>query len=264
MGLSWYIADAQALLHDYGGLFTPQAQLVRWINSARLHCAQKTGCIRRHITGQSAFGASAQPGTFIPGGAQPGAVPGAFPAGTIASAAIGPFQTIPGVERIPYRGFVNPYLQSQHAGVKGVLDVIELAINWGGSTRPALNWMPWDELQAYARAYANLVTSWPCYWSCLNDGEGGEIWVFPAPSEAGEIEIDAFCAPLDLYSDSDYDAIPDDFQSAIKFGAAELAFMSSQRYANAQYMAAMFDASLGVSSQARDSGKTPSYYTTYP
>jgi hypothetical protein len=263
MGLNWYIADAQALLHDYGGLFTPQAQLVRYVNEARRQIAYRTGCIRRHITGQSAFGASAQPGIFIPGAAQPGAVPGAFPAGTVANAAINSMQTIPGVERMPYRGFFNPYAQAQHAGIKGIFDVIEIAVNWGGSIRPALNWMPWDDLQAYARAYGFLTISYPEWWSCMSDGEDGEVWLFPPPSTTGEIELDAYCVPLDLNTDSDYDAIPEGYHSAVKFGAAATAFLSSQRYANAQMMGALFDERIGIGSQSRDSGKTQ-YYWGYP
>lgn len=259
--LSWYVQDAQSLLHDSNSLFTPKNQLVRWINTARRNAAKRTGCIQRHVTGQSAFGASAQPGAFIPGGAQPGALPGAFQ-GALANnnASTNSLQTIIGLERYPFQGFFNPYVQAAHAGIKGIIDVASLSVNWGGAVRPSLAWMPWEDLQAYARAYATLVTSYPYYWSVLNDGENGEVWLFPAPSFAGDIELDAYCVPKDLYTDSDYDAIPDGFTDAIKFGAAKLAFLGTQRYLQAQLMENEFASSLGVDRVAVDRGKISNFY----
>ena len=260
--LSWYIEDTSSLLHDYNLLFMPQVQLVRWINQARRELAERTGCIRRLVTGQSAFGASAQPGTAVPGGMQPGALPGSFPAGTVTGAASNSLQTIPGQERYPYQGFFNPYLQAQYAGVDSVIDAADLAVNWGGAVRPALYWLPWGDFQAYARAYATLVTSYPYYWTTYNDGEFGEIWMFPAPSTTGDIELDAICVPKFLYSDADFDAIPDSFRDAVKFKAASLAFMGSYRYLNSQVMENMFAERLGLTNVAVDRGKTTSYYSS--
>jgi hypothetical protein len=144
--------------------------------------------------------------------------------------------------------------------VKGIIDIIELSVNWGGAVRPTLAWLPWDELQAYARAYATQITSYPYYWSCLDDGERGEVWMFPAPSTTGDIEADCFCVPTNLYSDADYDAIPEGFQNAVKFAAAELLFMSSGRYAQADYMHDKFLDRLGTGRIAADRGKTSNYY----
>lgn len=264
MGLNWLLSDTAQLLHDQSFLFTSQAQMTRWINESRRQVAQHTGCIRRLISGQSSFGASAQPGAFVPGGAQPGAIPSAVPASSglaVANAAVSSYlQTIPGQERYPYVGFFNPFAVQQHDGITGIIDIIELSVNWGGAVRPTLAWLPWDDLQAYARAYATQVTSYPYYWSCLDDGERGEVWMFPAPSTTGDIEADAFCVPKDLATDSDYDAIPPGFQNAVKFGAASLAFMSSGRYAQAEYMKGLFMERLGTGRVAADRGKTPNYY----
>ena len=261
MSLSFYLSDTASLLHDNSFLFTSQSQLIRWINEARRQVAQHSGCIRRLISGQSAFGASAQPGSFVPGGAQPGALPGAFPAAYAnGNATVNSLQTIPGQERYPYQGFFNPYAQAQHAGIEGIIDVIELSVNWGGAIRPTLDWKPWDELQAYARAYATLVTDYPYFWSCMDDGENGEVWMFPCPSTNGDIEADAFCVPKSIYSDDDFDAIPPGYRNAVKFGAASLAFMGSQRYAQADIMQDQFMRRILTAGVARDRGKTPSYY----
>lgn len=259
--LGWYIQDATSLLHDQSNLFTPRNQLVRWVNEARRQCAQRTGCIQRHVTGQSAFGASMQPGAFIPGGAQPGALPGSQPnALANNNATQNTCATIPGVERYSFQGFFNPLVRQAHAGVKGIVDVASCSVNWGGAVRPSLAWMPWEDLQAFARAYATLVTSYPYYWSVLNDGENGEIFFFPAPSFVGDIELDAYCVPLDLQTDADYDAIPDGFSNAIKFGAASLAFFGKQQYLQAQIMENMFAERLGVARVSADRGKIPNFY----
>lgn len=261
--LGWYLNDTSALLHDQAYSFTSKDQLTRWINEARRQAAQRSSCIRRLIAGQSAFGASAQPGTIIPGGFQPGALPGSFPYAQY-HATQNSFMTINGVERYPYQGFVNPVLRAQHAGVSAVLDTISCSVAWGGrpggSPRPSLYWLPWEDLQAYARAYATLVTSYPYYWSVMNDGEFGEIWLYPVPSQPMEIELDVFCSPLDLNTDSDFDAIPPGFTNAIKYGAASLAYASSRRYGQAQIMMDMFTDRLGIARVAADNGKTPNFY----
>ena len=264
MNLSLYQQDTAAILHDQAFLFTSPAQLNRWINEARRQVAKRTGCVRRLITGQSAFGASAQPGHMIAGGIQPGALPNALPDTQNGVAALNTaantMQTIVGVERYPYQGFFNPLLKAQYAGLRGVIDTIEVAINWGGNFRPSLTWMPWDDFQAYCRAYSNQTTSYPAVWSVFNDGEYGEIWLFPTPSQANEIEADVSCIPADLYSNDDFEALPEGVQDAVKYKAASLAFLVGQRYAQAEAMENMFASTLGIDMVAIDRGKTPNYY----
>ncbi len=266
MPLSQVLNDASQLLNDPNYSFTSKPQLTRWVNQARRELAKRTGCVRRLITGQSAFGAGAQPGFAIPGAMQPGALPGATP--QIASGTYGAVQnammTIPGVERYPYVGFFNPALQAQYAGCDEVIDVIALSVNWGGTTRPSLDWMPWDDLQAYARAYAVLNTSWPSVWSTYNDGTQGELWIFPVPSQTTEMEVDATCTPKSLYSDDDFDAIPSGFQEPLMFGAAKFSFMARGRYAQAQVMENQFADMMGVGRVAVDRGKVASYYYRVP
>lgn len=264
MSLQFYLQDTSALMRDQRFLFSSQAQMVRWINEARRDIAKRTGCLRVLVTGQSGYGAGAQPGYFMVGGAQPGSLPDALNAEDNSQIALDVAQnsimTIPGLERYSYEGFFNPLIRAQYAGVKGIIDTISVAINWGGNFRPALNWLAWDDLQAYCRAYANQTTSYPSVWSVYRDGEQGEIWLFPVPSQANEMEIDAFCVPSDIYSDTDVDAIPEGFREAVKYRAASLAFMASQRFQQAEMMEQLFASTLGIDSNATDRGKTPTYY----
>jgi len=261
MGLQFYIQDAQALLHDQSALFTSVSTLTRWINLGRRETARLTGCIQRVIMGQSAFGASAQPGSFIPGASQPGALPGAQPNANLnANATQNSFTTIVGVERYPYIGFANSYLTAQYAGLRGISDTISVSVSYGGTPRPSLVWMPWDTFQAYCRAYSVLTESFPAAWSTFNDGEAGEVWMFPVPMQGLEMEWLTFCVPADLNTDSDFDAIPTGFQNAVKFFAAGMGFMTKQRPMDARVHFDMFLNALGVGSYARDSGKTGNYY----
>lgn len=262
MSYQFYIQDTRSLINDTSALFISDNQLTRWINQARKDVAKLTGCIQRLISGQSAQGAGAQPGNMIPGGIQPGALPGAItPATGFPYTSFNGMQTIPGVERYPFKGFFNPFLTQQYAGMKGVIDCVQLAITWETTFRPALTWMPWDDFQAYCRAYSNQTTSYPSVWSVFNDGEDGEVWMFPVPSSPCEIEAYVACMPMDIYSDADYDAIPEGFQSTIKFRAAELAFLSGQRYQQSQLMGQKFLEQAGLGVLSRDRGKTPNYYT---
>jgi hypothetical protein len=261
VGLAWYQSDTAALLRDQSFLFTPINQLTRWINLARRDAAKETGCIQRLITGQSAFGASAQPGTFLPGGAQPGSLPGAFANASAVGAVQNSFQSIVGLERYPFQA-VNAQLQAQHAGCRAIMDVASISVNWGGAVRPSPDWMPWEDFQAQLRAYATLVTSYPSVWSILNPGENGELWLFPVPSTANEMEWLVYAVPTDLVTDSDYDAIPEGYRESIKYKAAELIYLSSQRFAQAQIMQGLFMSSLGLSTLSSDRGKVQSFYPT--
>jgi hypothetical protein len=275
-------------LNDINFSFTSKNQLVRWINEGRRNLAKNTGCVRRWISGQSAFGAQAQPNYAIPGAMTPSSIPDALPYGqgattggafsdafgsafntgsagsSIGAVATLTMQTIPGVERYPYRGFFNAPLQAQHAGVDSIQDVITCAVNWGGVDRPALDWMPWDDFQAYCRAYAVLNTSYPSVWSTLNDGAQGELWLFPIPSQAGDIELDCFCLPKRIYSNDDFEAIPDGFTEMVKFATAELVYLSSKRYADAEQMRNQYMTRTMTAVVSRDRGKTKSYYYQVP
>ncbi len=264
MSLSWYIQDTSSLLHDELHQFTSKKQLTRWINDGRSQVAQLSGCVRRLISGASAFGAGAQAGSLIPGGAQPGALPDSAPAAGL-SQTTNTFGTIAGVERYPF-GFANPYLQAAHAGCLEIVDVIDLAVSWGG-IRPTMSWMPWDELQAYARSYNVGVFSYPFYWATQGDGVAGEVWLFPVPTitgqgqaAQGEMEWDVTCLPKDLYTDDDFDAIPRPFRNCVKYYAAHLSYLGSQRPGLADVMLRKFYQNVPVSRAASDRGKVPNYY----
>lgn len=246
MALQQYIIDTADLLHDTRNAFWSPAQLTRYINLARRQVAALSGCIRILIPGQSPFGGQAVPGTMIPGGITPG------------MPQTNTFQTIGGVEKYSY-SFANAYLRSLNQNLKGIADVISVSVSWGG-TRPSLDWMPWEDLQAYARSFNILVTSDPQYWSTYGDGDRGQVWLFPVPVDNLEMEWDCFVIPADIYSDSDHEAIPREFSTYVPFYAAHLANLNAQRFGQANIMLDLFYSNSGIARVASDRGKTDSFY----
>lgn len=255
--LEQYITETADLLHDSSHSFYSRTQLIRYINSARRQCAYRSGCIRCLVTGKSPFGGGAQPGSIIPGAAQPGVLPGAG-ANAENSTPTNDFMTIGGVEMYPF-AFANSYLKAQYSGTKAVVDIIEVAVSWG-SIRPALTWMPWDDLQAYARSYNVGVTSYPFVWSTNSDGENANLWLFPVPTAAMEMEWDVIAVPLDLFDDSAHEAIPSPYRDAVKYYAAHLAYMNSQRHSLAENMLRLMVENLQVSRAASERSRQGSYY----
>jgi hypothetical protein len=247
MSLTDYKIDTGAMLHDAQHLFTSEFMLTRWINEARDQVAMDSGCLRCLAAGQSPFGAGAQAGTAVPGGAIAGQPPTSG------------FQTIPGQEIYPY-AFANQYVTAANRGVRGVGDVFNVAVSWGGAIRPVQNWMPWDELQAYARSYNVGVFSYPFVWSNTGSGENGKVWLWPAPSTVTEMEWDCLCLPTPIYSDDDYEPIPTTYQRGVKFWAASLAFESSNRDARAARMQERYMQAGITAAGASERARVPDYY----
>lgn len=248
--INWYINDCANLLRDTQNIFTSPKQLTRWINQSRREAAKFTGCIRCLVAGQSPQGNSALAGSLTAG------------AGLAGQQLSNSFATIPGVEMYPY-DYANPYLQFHNEGVDKIIDVLDISVSWG-TTRPTLNWMPWGDLQALARSYNAGVTSYPFAWACQGDGTRGKVFLFPVPSIGGnpngEMEWDVIAQPKDLYTDDDYDAIPESFQDAIKFRATALALMASFRFSEAQLYTAMFLNELGIDRSSAKRGAVADYY----
>lgn len=257
MSLQDYINDTQYLIRDTSAMMVPVPQLIRWINTSRRQVAYITGCLRFLVSGASAFGASAQPGAFMPGAAQPGALPNSAP-GAVTNQTLNTFTTLPGVELYSFQ-LAKPFLQAQYAGVDSFTDINNISVSWG-SQRPSMVYMPWEDLQAYARAYNIGVFSYPFYWSANGDGANAQAWLFPAPQNAMEMEWDGFCRPSPLYTNSDYEAIPHPWQDAVKYGAAGMCYLMSQRFGFATLMGNLFMNSLGIGRGASEHGKSGNPY----
>lgn len=250
MSLTNYLTDTASLLHDGAFLFSSRYQLTRWVNDARDQVCLDSACLRALAKGQTTFGNSAVPGTGVPGGAIPGQ-----PTTT-------GFFTINGQELYPYT-YANQYVTQENRGFRAVIEVSNVAVSWGGAVRPVQNWMPWDELQAYARGYNIGVFSYPAIWSESGVGEAGKVWLWPVPSNAQEMEWDCFCVPTPLYSDNDYDAIPGIYQRAVQFYAAHLGFLAQRQFQMADAMLSRYVSTGIVAAGASARQRTRNMYVDW-
>lgn len=252
--LAQYQEDLRDLLRDDNGQFFSTKKINKYINRARDQVAKRTGCIRVLIAGASPAGSDATVGIGIVGGAIPGAI------GNANNQVFSIFNTIVGQERYPF-SYANPLAQQQNGGVREIFDVYGVAISWGG-TRPALAYFPWLNFQAYARATTNGTISYPLIWSKYQDGNRGQVWVFPVPSIQTEMEWDVGCLPIALVNNASIEAIPEMYQDGIKYYAAKLAYLSSQRFGMADEMEQEFEKHIQVDRAASESLAIPDYYTS--
>lgn len=262
--LALYQAETLDLMRDSNGQFTSATSLNRYINGARRQISMRSGCLEANVTGQAAFGTGAQPGYAIPGAIVPGTLPGSFPNNFNEPGAVSTptnqFTTIPGVEMYSY-GYAKPFLQRQYSGYESVIYVSSIAVSWGG-IMPTLDWMPFNDLQALARAANIGVTSYPSVWSQKGLGESGQVYVFPIPSSLapGSMEWQCLCTPKALYTNDDFCALPEIYQNLVKYYAAYLGFLAQQRTGMAATMRGLFDEQLLISGVASDWGHVDSYY----
>ena len=252
MQLSQYLTEVRDLIRDPQGLFVTEQSLIQYINEARAATSLLTGCCRRLISGTPPFGGSAQPDSLVPSGGMPNSDPNSA------------FATIAGQERYPYIGFGNAFLNQQFAGLRGICDVISVSVSWGGAVLPSLDWMPFEDFQAYCRSNIILVTNYPIVFTVFNDGEAGEVWMFPVPQQANVMEWDVLCTAGPIWTNNDFDAIPSPFHNGVKYYAAARAYESSQRFGSAQIMYQRFEDSNSLRRGAVDRGKVPMRYQSYP
>lgn len=247
--LATYITQTSRLIRDRSNITTPVDELVDYINQARNDVCRLTACLRCLIAGNAPFGSGATPGLMVPGGFTPG----------IADTTITTFSTIPGVEHYHF-GYAKPYLQAQYKGVDSVIDLIDVAVSWGSASRPVMEWEAFEVLQALARIYSVGVFTYPFKAAKQGDGLNQILYLFPVPSQALEMEWDASCLPKALYTDSDYEAIPEPFNNAVKFRAASYVYMAQNRFGSSELMEEQFTRHCGLDRVASSRGETPSYY----
>lgn len=250
MALQQYIDDTRDLVRDSNGLFWTDAQITRYVNQARTQIALLSGCIQLLVPGIASVGGGATPGTMIPGAMTPGMPDDSG------------FNTITGVEKYAF-DYANAYVRSQNSNIQGVIDVVTVAVSQGvgtGVARPALDWLPWENFQAYCRSVNWSSTSFPAIWSTFGDGLRGQVWLWPVPNQALEMEWQVFCNPAPMYNDSTPEALPDPWAGFVQFYAAHLAFLNAQRYGQAEDMVKLFEINSGLSRSASDRGKTDSFY----
>jgi hypothetical protein len=220
--LAQYVTDTQNLLNDQGGQFFPIPTLHTYINRSRRRIAAASGCLR-----------------VIPGGVQ----------------------TLPNQEVYKFSAW-NALVQRQMAGVKSILACRSLAVaiggqwkqqddgQWivaGGAWKPLWRRIVWTDFQARFRIYGRTfygTISEPGWWSQLNEGPIGMVYLAPIPGQQQPMEVDLTCIPENLLNDQDPEPIPYPWTDAVSYWAGVLCLMQQQRTADAQALAQVFNAEL--------------------
>jgi hypothetical protein len=115
--------------------------------------------------------------------------------------------------------------------------------------------------QAMIRQYPFQYQYVPSFSSQFGQGSGGSFYHYPLPSQTYQIEYDCFCLPLEMTMDNGIpEAIPQPWNDAVQFYAAQLAFQELGNFNSAKYYEQQFDKmTLGFSAQARPGRVTNPY-----
>lgn len=156
---------------------------------------------------------------------------------------------------------LNPFAQ-QTPGVASIEGIFSIAVMQGapGAYKPTLFQWPWGSLQAYCRSYSALVTNYPDRWAQYGQGVNGSFYLYPIPSGTYPMDVDAYCLPLALSSDTAPEAIPYPWTDAVPYYAAYLALLNAQRREDAMNMLSDYRMKLTEGRAFATPPVVPSYY----
>ena len=100
---------------------------------------------------------------------------------------------------------------------------------------------PFSWYQSYVRIYPQQYLYVPTVAAQYGQGVNGSIYMYPIPSFIYQCEIDCFCLPFDLETDTDYEAIPMPWTQCVPFYAAHLAFLELQNLNSATFYLNLYD-----------------------
>jgi hypothetical protein len=119
--------------------------------------------------------------------------------------------------------------------------------------------------QAMIRNYSTATYQYiPSFGAQYGQGAGGSFYLYPPPNATYQLEFDCFCLPEDMRLDNSIsEVIPQPWTDAVKYMAAQLAFMELGNYNAARFYEDQFDKrTLGYSTQARP-GRATNMYGRY-
>lgn len=146
-----------------------------------------------------------------------------------------PLSTVPGLETYRYGTNVRTAM-----GIQDVIQVKGVAVNWGGvsgSSLVTLEQWSFTKYQAFLGYYGVNLGGNPAVWCSYQN----TVKMRPVPSSVWPMQLDTVCTPIALASDTDVEAIPYPYTDSVKYYAAYLALMNSQRPQDADRMEALYN-----------------------
>ena len=275
--LSDYQTQTLRLLHDAGATNYSTSDVTAYINESRNQLALDTECVRllwayddsqnftelgSTIKGSQTVSGLASTANIVPGmlisvpaggapflniNAQVTAVPPQTAAGTItmnvparqtanATIQFTPQNlTVTGQETYAY-----PQSVLVSKGFQDVIQVKSVSINWGGAlgvNQYMLEQWSFSNLQAFLRFYGPNFLSNPAAWTCYET----YIMLRPIPSQPIPMQWDTVCSVVPMVDNTTPEAIPYAYTDAVKYHAAYLAFLNSQKQAYADKMFQLYE-----------------------
>jgi hypothetical protein len=201
MALTAYLTATQRLLHDTSGTRYPTIDLTAYINTARSQLALEGECVR------VLYGADYSTTN----------------------------NTVTNQET-----YNLPTTVATNYGIKDVISVRSVSVNYGGqqgSNQYMLSQMDFTGLQAFYRFYGPNLVGNPAVWAFYQN----KIYLRPIPSQVYPMQWDTMCSVIDLVDNTTPEAIPYPFTDCVPYYAAYMAYLNSQREADAKAMKVIYE-----------------------
>ncbi len=144
-------------------------------------------------------------------------------------------------------------------GVASIFAIKSVSIIYN-NYRYSLPMYSFSTYQAYIRQYPLQYQYAPAVGAQYGQGTNGNLYLYPIASQPYSFQVDAFCLPSDLVTDTDTEAIPQPWQDTVPFYAAYLAKLEAQDQNGARAMLDMFDKLLQQKSNAARVGRRSNPY----
>jgi hypothetical protein len=132
--------------------------------------------------------------------------------------------------------FVSPTALGDPINVRSVRSIV----NGVGAMLDSEPW-PWFS-NYYLTGLNTALMDTPTLWSMQNQGNGGNLWLWPIPNGSVTLLVEASWMPVSLVDDSTPEALSYPWTDAVPFLAAYWAYLNAQRGSDAQRMLGMFNA----------------------
>lgn len=151
--------------------------------------------------------------------------------------------TVGGVNKLVAGQEVYPFSSislSAFSGADSVYMIKSISLIYS-NFRYSLPVYSFSEYQAKIRNYPFQYQWVPAFASQFGQGTSGSFYVYPIPSTGYQYELDCFCLPSDLTSNTSTEILPAPWNEAVPYFASHLCFLELQNYNAAKFYLDLFD-----------------------
>lgn len=145
----------------------------------------------------------------------------------------GSFETASGMQNYPVAS-IAPTVALPGVGAAGPLNVRQLALSIQNAGQVWLETRPWEWAWFYWFSQPYQPEGPPARWSVQEPGPAGAIFLSPTPDSAYTLYADCVGLPNLLVNQGDIEVIPYPWIDSVPYFAAYVAFVSVNRWADAQ------------------------------